>query len=93
MASALFGETLNIQTTLSLLLQKPAPEVFHQDNEALTKILRTGYSAKLRHMGRVHRIDVTFMADVLAEDDVSCEYCSTQEQIASGLTKVIPPCS
>ncbi|CAE6921679.1 RE1 [Symbiodinium sp. CCMP2592] len=92
MASALFGETLNVQETVSLLLQQSIPAVFEQDNEALIKILKAGYSAKLRHMGRVHRINVASMAEVLAGDDISCRYCHTKDQIANGLTKVIVPC-
>ena len=91
MASALFGETLNIQETVSLLLQQSVPVVFEQDNEALIKILKAGYSAKLRHMGRVHRINVASMSEVLAGDDISCRYCHTKDQIANGLTKVIVP--
>ena len=91
MASALFGETLNIQETVSLLLQQSVPVVFEQDNEALIKILKAGYSAKLRHMGRVHRINVASMSEVLAADDISCRYCHTKDQIANGLTKVIVP--
>ena len=83
MAAALFGETLNIQDTLSLLLQKSVPVVFQQDNEALIKIFKAGYSPKLGHVGRVHRINVASMAEVLAEDGVSCEYCPTQAQIAT----------
>ena len=91
MASALFGETLNIQETVSLLLQQSVPVVFEQDNEALIKILKTGYSAKLRHVGRVHRINVASMTEVLSGDDISCRYCHTKDQIANGLTKIIVP--
>ena len=47
-----------MQDTLQMLLQKPVPVTFEQDNEALIKILKSGYSFKLRHMGRVHRINI-----------------------------------
>ena len=92
MASALFGETLNVQDTLQMLLQKPVPVTFEQDNEALIKILKSGYSFKLRHMGRVHRINIASMSELLNQDNVLCNYCDTKSQIANGLTKVIAPC-
>ena len=77
--------------TLSLLLQKSVAVVFKQDIEALIKILKTGYSPKLQHVGRVHRINVASVAEILAEDSISCDYCPTQDQVANGLTKVILP--
>ena len=92
MASALFGETLNVQDTLQMLLQRPVPVTFEQDNEALIKILKSGYSFKLRHMGRVHRINIASMSELLGQDNVLCNYCATKTQIANGLTKVIAPC-
>ena len=47
-ASALFGETLNVQALLEELLQTTILVTFYQDNEALLRILESGYSAKLR---------------------------------------------
>ena len=63
----------------------------NQDNDAVLKILRNGYSARLRHMNRVHRINVASLCEILDEEGVTAQYCHTLEQKANGFTKIIPP--
>ena len=91
MATGMFSEALNLQTFLEYLTQKPIQLVFHQDNEAVLKILRNKYSAKLRHMNRVHKVNVASLCEILEQDDVTAIYCPTAEQRANGFTKIIPP--
>ena len=91
MASAMFGEALNIQVMMEHLLGRAIDVVFHQDNETLLKVLATGYSAKLRHCNRVHRVNVASMSEQLESPQVTAVYCKSESQIANGLTKVIPP--
>lgn len=57
MAAAMFGEVLNIHVFGQYLLQKPVKVRFQQDNDAALKILKNGYSARLRRTNRVHRMD------------------------------------
>ena len=64
---------------------------FHQDNETLLKVLASGYSAKLRHCNRVHRVNIASMSEQLESPQVTAVYCKSESQIASGLTKVILP--
>ena len=73
------------------LMSCNVPTTYHQDNEAVIRILASGYSAKLRHSGRVHRINIAAMSEQLASENVNAVYCHTQEQIANGFTKAIPP--
>ena len=54
-------------------------------------ILKSGYSARLRHMNRVHRVNVASVRERLAQPIVSAVYCRTNCQRANGSTKVIPP--
>ncbi|CAE7489935.1 unnamed protein product [Symbiodinium natans] len=91
MASAMFGEALNIQVMMEHLLGRAIDVVFHQDNETLLKVLATGYSAKLRHCNRVHRVNIASMSEQLESPQVTAVYCKSESQIANGLTKVIPP--
>ena len=91
MSGAMFSEAINTQTLLQHLLGFNVATTYHQDNEAVLRILASGYSAKLRHCGRVHRINVAAMSEQLTSDSITAEYCPTQEQIASGFTKVIAP--
>ena len=91
MSGAMFSEALNAQTLLQHLLAFNVATIYHQDNEAVLRILASGYSAKLRHCGHVHRINVAAMSEQLASEGITAEYCPTLEQIANGFTKVIAP--
>ena len=91
MAAAMFSRAVNAQTFLQHLLGFNCKTVYHQDNEALLKILAAGYSPKLRHCGRVHRVNIASMSEELDKDRVEANYCHTNSQIANGLTKGIPP--
>ena len=91
MATGMFGEVLNLQTFLEYLMQKPIELLFHQDNDAALKILKNKYSAKLRHMNRVHKVNVASLCEVLEQEGVTAIYCPTADQRANGFTKIIPP--
>ena len=64
---------------------------FRQDNSTVITILKAGYSQKLRHMPRVHRVNVASISERLAVSNVQIDYCPTKEQRANGFTKVITP--
>ena len=89
MSGAMFSEVINMQTLLQHLLGFNVATICHQDNEAVLRILASGYAAKLRHCGCVHRINVAAMSEQLASKCTTAEYCNTLEQI--GFTKVIAP--
>lgn len=91
MATGMFGEVLNLQTFLEYLIQKPIKVIFHQDNDAVLKIRKNRYSAKLRHMNRVHKVNIASLCEVLEDGDVVATYCPSAEQRANGFTKIIPP--
>ena len=93
MSTALFGETLQLQDILTCLLGKRPDVILKQDNEAVIKIVRNCYSVKLRHCGRVHRVNVSSVSSLVEEDDqcISLEYCNTHLQLANPLTKILSP--
>ena len=76
---------------LEHLLEQAIDGVFHQDNQTLLKALAAGYSAKLRHTNRVHRVNIASMSENLQGPHISVEYSRSELQIANGLTKLIPP--
>ena len=57
----------------------------------MLKIVHNKYPAKLRHMNRVHKVNVVSLCEILEQDDVTAIYCPTAEQRAHGFTKIIPP--
>ena len=92
MSTAMFTEVFNVQTMLEHLMQRQVPVNYRQDNKAVVQILGTGYSAKLRHAPRVHRVNVSSVHEVLTSEHAHAVwYTQTTEQIANGLTKVITP--
>ncbi|CAE7808317.1 GIP [Symbiodinium sp. CCMP2592] len=91
MASAMFSEVINLQTFLQSAFKSTVPIIFYQDNETVLAILKSGYSPKLRHLGRVHRVNVASMAEIFEQEDFSATYVNSTDQLANGLTKIIPP--
>jgi len=87
MSTAVFSEAFSVQTILEHLLQRSVRVTYKQDNLGVVQISESGYSVKLRHAPRVHRVNVSSV-QVCAYDRI---YTQTSEQIANGLTKVIAP--
>ena len=86
------GEALQIQDMLTYFLGHRPQVVLKQDNEAVIKIVRNKYSIKRRHCGRVHRVNIASVAEVINDEShlVKLEYCNTQVQLANP-TKILPP--
>ena len=77
LATAMFSEVENLQDFLEVLLDTEVSVSYQQDNETVLAILKAGYSAKLRHMNRVHRVNVASVCERLADERVQAVYCST----------------
>ena len=94
LATAMFAEIECLQAILEDILGVEVPVLYQQDNSTLLAVLKTGYTAKLRHASRVHRVNVSSVCERLAEPRVSIVYCKTDEQRANGFTKIVdPPCT
>ena len=88
-AGVLFGEALNLHTMAEHVSEQAIPIKFEQDNQAAIAVLQAGYSAKLRHVGRVHRVDIASIHEQLVDETFLLEYCESKVQSANGLTKII----
>ena len=71
------------------LAERKVSVVFEQDNQAAITVIQAGYSAKLRHAGRVHRVNVASVHEQLEQEAFELHYCDTALQTANGFTKVI----
>ena len=91
MANGLFGEVYNLQAFLQALLGTVVNIQFYQDNSAVLQVLKAGYSARLRHTGRVHKVNVASVSEALEDETISADHCTTLEHKANGFTKIIPP--
>ena len=91
MASSFFSEIINLQTFLQSAIECTVPIIFFQDNETVLAILKSGYSPKLRHLGRVHRVNVASITEIFEQEDFSATYVNSKDELANDLINVIPP--
>ena len=62
MANGLYGEVYNLQSFIQQLVGGVVEVKFFQDNNAVLQVLEAGYGARLRHCGRVHKVNVASVA-------------------------------
>ena len=62
-----------------------------EDNEATIKVAKKGYSAKLRHVLRTHKVNISSIKEVLDTDNVVIEHVKTEFQAADIFTKALAP--
>ena len=59
-----------------------------EDNDAVLKMIRKGRSAQMRHVGRVHRVNIDWLFERCANDkSIRPRYVNTEFQLADLLTK------
>ena len=91
LATSLFSEALPMLDLWDTLLGRHVQLVVMEDNQATMKIAKRGYSSKLRHVQRVHKVNISSIAEVLSSEEVSIEYCPTDLQSADVFTKALTP--
>ena len=91
LAHSLFQEALPALQLWQKILDYPIRLVIHDDNQATILVAKKGYSPKLRHIARTHKVNLGSIAEVLEEDDVEIEYVDTNLQAADIFTKALPP--
>ena len=62
-----------------------------EDNQATIQIVKAGFSQKLRHIQRTHKVNLSSLAEQFECDDVSISYVDTAEQAADIFTKALEP--
>jgi len=65
--------------------------IFHEDNESMIQILRTGRNPTMRQLGRVHRVAIAVMHERLgnpaSKDNIDVIHTSSEEMAADIYTK------
>ena len=79
---------LNFWQTVS---NSTMPLVIKEDNEATIKIIKKGFSSKLRSLSRTHRVNLGAIHETVQQSDVLLEYISTDKQAADIFTKNLDP--
>ena len=54
-----------------------------------------GYSKKLKHLARTHRVSIGVLHELLEDPDaeMTVDYCETSSMLADSFTKALPPAS
>ena len=87
--SGCFDFASRVAHPLESLTEVRVPVSFQQDNQAAITVFQSGYSAKLRHAGRVHRVNVASIHEQLDQGVFDLDDYETTAQLANRFTKVI----
>ena len=95
MAYCVYSEALPMLNLFDLLIGgEGCPWEACEDNEATIKVIKNGFSAKLRHISRTHKVNISGLSEVLhgpGEDEWRIRYIGTKEQAADIFTKALGP--
>ena len=87
LADILFLEAIPLAELFSTLLERDVLLRIREDNEACAKVCTAGYSKKLRHLKRVHKINLASVKDQLDREDTELMLVGTKRQKADIFTK------
>ena len=68
LCARIFGDALPTQEFLEMLTGKETRIICHQDNSAVIAIVHSGYTSKLRHVSKTHRINLSSLYEVFEFD-------------------------
>ena len=78
-----------LQHLWSGLLGRQIELKVYEDNMSTIEILRKGFSSKLGHLSRTHRISLAWTAEAIAQEFVTLLHCPTAEQKGDLFTKAL----
>ena len=90
LSGALFNDTIPMLEVWQSLIPG-MPLHIYEDNQACIAIVKKGYSAKLRHLAKTHRVNVASTCEIVnANENVVLQYCRFDDQRGDPLTKALP---
>ena len=63
-----------------------------EDNTATIKVLKKGYSNKLRHVSRTHKLNLGVVHEAIVDEGILLEHVPTDHQAADAFTKDLAAC-
>ena len=65
--------------------------IFHEDNQAMIRVIETGRNPTMRYLHRTHRISIATLHDIITgqvtDAKINCEYTTPAEMAADVVTK------
>ena len=92
LVSGVFGEAIPMQDLFDLILNRPINLVCQQDNASVIQIVHGGFSAKLRHLKKVHKLNLSALYELFHDPQVVLQYIESALQRADPFTKALDPC-
>ena len=91
LATAVFSECIPLQSAWETVLGRPLTVTCYEDNQAVLAIIKKGYSSKLRHLPKTHKINVASVSELFRDSQFQIEYIATDHQKGDILTKDLGP--
>ena len=88
---SLYQEGLPALQLWELLLGRTVTFKVLEDNQATILVVKKGYSPKLRHIQRTHKVNLSSLSEIFEDPSVELDYVVTDEQAADIFTKALPP--
>ena len=92
LVTALLQEAYPVLDLLEMMFNRPVTLRIKEDNTAAIKVLRKGYSTKLRHVQRTHKLNLGIIKEAIEDHSVRLEHVETDKQVADLFTKDLAPC-
>ena len=87
LALGVFSESIPASILWSLILGRDIKTKIFEDNQATITVVKKGYSKKLRHISRTHKVNLGSLKEVCTADDTELAYIDTKKQAADIFTK------
>ena len=91
LAYSLFSEAMPAMSLWDTLLGRGIKLRIYEDNMATIKVVNKGYSPKLRHILRTHKVNLSSIKEAIDNDNVELRYVETEQQAADVFTKALCP--
>eukprot|EP00435_Cladocopium_sp_Y103_P062857 s119_g24.t1 len=91
LSHSLYHEGIPALQLWEQLLQRSVKLRVLEDNQATIIVIRKGYSPKLRHITRTHKVNLSCLSEVFRDPNVLLEYVETAKQAADIFTKALAP--
>ena len=87
MTTALKANALPTQEVLTLLFGREMRLEVLEDNTSTIVAVKKGYSSKLSHLPRTHKLNVGWTHEVVNAPNVDINHCRSEDQLADVFTK------
>ena len=90
LSTSLFGEAISLLAVCQSVIDANFVLKCFEDNQAVLAIIAKGYSPKLKHLAKFHRINVASTCEAFSAEDILIQYIQTSHQKADVMNKALP---